>query len=577
MSFQERKARLAQLKSRTECGDSACPKGGRKGGGKKSNKSSPTSSPTSSGKHGSSSGKTNKPRVVYFSMAEDEKATAQGPRVAMMAYRGARPKATSGGRAIPPPECLNAGAGTTPLSSPTTSPQSSSMAMATAPISMLSSLIPSIAADPGALPDREAIERAWMMQQQVRLEVAEQNSSEEAKPEAGSAQEDLGDTASPEDARVAGALRALAWTEVDEEGMDSDAELIPPPNIMATYFPEVGTAVRHLHLDKFLQAAGRDHPDWEDAYNERWTEFWPGHPMFVDSDLTNFSRWHDKAVRGEPKIPDEKQLSKAALLDGQPPGDAAAMPSPQSTSAPVAPITSLPAARPSAAPTTSAGCQHLKTTKKGVNKHVEMITCSDCHCVISKVKRTPSTATSTPQPQVSRQQDECPHARITWRGSNAFQWRQTCRDCGKMVCGFTGQAGPRQTLHQASQSTGSAGLPDSGGHAGQGDLTVEQMKNIFQTCHVVSCVKAMENPSQVLGGDQLHCILDAVVASTQAQTFLTGGPTKPQAEPPSRPKGFLPHDSKLLSFGEFKGRTFEHVFRNGLKGVCRLLSRQEAR
>ena len=205
VSFQERKARLAQLKSRTECrrfgqkghwsGDSACPKGGRKEGGKKSNKSSPTSSPTSSGKHGSNSGKTNKPRVVYFSMAEDEKTAAQGPRVAMMAYRGARPKASSGGRASPPPECLNAGAGTTSLSSPTTSPQCSSMAMATAPISMLSSLIPSIAADPGALPDREAIERAWMMQQQVRLEVAEQNSLEEVKPEAGSSQGDLGETA----------------------------------------------------------------------------------------------------------------------------------------------------------------------------------------------------------------------------------------------------------------------------------------------------------------------------------------------------------------------------------------------
>ena len=88
------------------------------------------------------------------------------------------------------------------------------------------------------------------------------------------------------------------------------------------------------------------------------------------------------------------------------------------------------------------------------------------------------------------------------------------------------QLRPRPVLHQGEPSPGPVGAP---GRAEEvGGFTVERMKNIFQTCHVVSCVKAMENPSQVLSGAQLHRILDAVVASTQAQTSTV-------AQPPVQP------------------------------------------
>ena len=569
VSFHERKARLAQLKSRTECrrcgqkghwsGDSVCPKGGRKGGGKKSNRSSPTSSPTASGKHGGN-GKNYKPRAVYFSMAEDEKATTQGPRVAMMAYRGARPKASSGGRAIPPPECLNA-APTTSMSSPTASSHSSSMAMAAAPISMLSSLIPSIASNPDALPDREAIERAWRMQQAVRQEVGEQE-GQGAGGDDGALQAQLDEAKSADDVRVAGALQALAWMEVDEEaGREGEVPIPQPSNLMVTHFPLVGTPERQRHLDRFLELVDQSHPDWTDAFNERWNEFYPGHVMFVDSDLLNFNRWQDKATKGEPKLPEpQSALEDAPQRDIVAGGTSEVRTSSRVTpsAAPSTSTTTSPPPAPSMAPSAAAGeCLHQRTTKKGTNKHVEMVTCLDCHCVISKVKKTLTAEAAPPRQPVDPQlQAECPHTRVTWRGSNAFQWRRTCRDCGHMTCGYNGAAGPRPVIQQGEPSPGPVGAP---GRAEEvGGFTVEQMKNIFQTCHVVSCVKAMENPSQVLSGAQLHRILDAVVASTQAQTSTV-------AQPPvqlARPRGYLPQGGKLLNFGEFKGRTFEDVYRN---------------
>ena len=123
VSFQERKARLAQLKARTECrkcgqkghwsGDASCPKGNRKGGSKKGSSPSTTSTKPSNsaggGKHG---GKPHKPRVVYFSHRGDDSGTDGWSYMAVKPEpnetkvpKGARPKAR--GACIPPPYFLD--------------------------------------------------------------------------------------------------------------------------------------------------------------------------------------------------------------------------------------------------------------------------------------------------------------------------------------------------------------------------------------------------------------------------------------------------------------------------------------
>eukprot|EP00435_Cladocopium_sp_Y103_P042697 s3523_g11.t2 len=127
VSFHERKARLAQLKSRTECrrcgakghwsGDAVCPKGGRKGGSKKSSGASTASTKSPSMAGGKSGGKPPKPRVVYFSHRGGDSGTDDGwsymaiktepNEKAKDKCRGARPKAK--GACIPPPTSLLSG------------------------------------------------------------------------------------------------------------------------------------------------------------------------------------------------------------------------------------------------------------------------------------------------------------------------------------------------------------------------------------------------------------------------------------------------------------------------------------
>ena len=120
-NLHERKARLAQLKSKTECrrcgqrghwsGDAVCPRGARRGGGKKGG----SKSPKSSGSH-NSGGKSAKPRVVYFSMSDD---SPQGPKDGH-AYMVVKDE-ERGGRCIPPPTLVGQSAQPPSPASPTTS------------------------------------------------------------------------------------------------------------------------------------------------------------------------------------------------------------------------------------------------------------------------------------------------------------------------------------------------------------------------------------------------------------------------------------------------------------------------
>ena len=126
LSFQERKACLMQLKSKTECrrchqkghwsGDPQCPKGSRKGSGKFSGRSPSTSSTsppsTSKSGKGKSSGK-HKPRVVYFSIKEHEDVPDPGTE---KAWCGMALKEDPRGRGVcvPPPSSLQSPATTSP-------------------------------------------------------------------------------------------------------------------------------------------------------------------------------------------------------------------------------------------------------------------------------------------------------------------------------------------------------------------------------------------------------------------------------------------------------------------------------
>ena len=101
----------------------------------------------------------------------------------------------------------------------------------------------------------------------------------------------------------------------------------------------------------------------------------------------------------------------------------------------------------------------------------------------------------------------CSHSRWSWKGSNGHSWRQTCKDCGKVVTGRHGEAG---------------GLP--GSHAGEApsssNYRIDQVQSLFHMCEVVAKVKVMEDPQQTLTMAQLHRILDAVAVGYAQETSI---------------------------------------------------------
>ena len=65
------------------------------------------------------------------------------------------------------------------------------------------------------------------------------------------------------------------------------------------------SASRMCYLDLYLaRYENRQDPEWQDAYQERWSEMVPGHPLFGEQDRQNLARWAAKAAQGLPKIPE---------------------------------------------------------------------------------------------------------------------------------------------------------------------------------------------------------------------------------------------------------------------------------
>lgn len=105
------------------------------------------------------------------------------------------------------------------------------------------------------------------------------------------------------------------------------------------------------YLDNFLSRTPVDHPEFRDAYNERWNEFFPGHPLFTDQDKKNLARWEQKALMGLPKMPEGGQVQEASGV-----GSA------------------------------HGGCRHERTTRHGSNAYVKVLRCKDCGVELERTK-----------------------------------------------------------------------------------------------------------------------------------------------------------------------------------------------
>ena len=75
------------------------------------------------------------------------------------------------------------------------------------------------------------------------------------------------------------------------------------------------------------------------------------------------------------------------------------------------------------------GCEHKKTTRRGTNAYISMVSCSDCGKVLVKE---PKEHTSTDGQMATMSAGECLHPpdAISRRGSNGYVWKWTCNTCG---------------------------------------------------------------------------------------------------------------------------------------------------
>ena len=556
VSFQERKARLAQLKAKTECrrcgmkghwsGDAACPKGPRRNSNSPKKGSHGSHGSHSGSSKGGSKGKSNKPRVVYFSMANTDSGPKEGYGLMAVEFTGA---------SIPPPSSLTAStpAGTTSRTMATSS-SPSSMSLAQAPISMLSSI------------SMDDVQRAQRMRETAKDRVRGLEINAGDLRDLQQAHDTLSSLLVQTDgSAVENAMTALAVMEVDEEGttaLQSEGVLPSQCDILAKVIPNrfdsFGSPGRQAYLDSFLDNVVMEHPSWRLAYNERWWEMVPGHPMFCESDRNMIRQFQELATRGEPQFPqDDKMLAlhDNPLPDNPPPPPQVPY-QPQPTQLPSS-TPPQPASSPPPVPTsTTTGCRHANVTKKGTNKYYAITTCLDCHEVIHREKKDAVASSGTPSTMPTRADPKtCKHPRVTWRGSNGVIWKQTCLDCGASKQGYLNSQPRPQTSPPTTTSTTRTSL-------GPQVLQVSQMQDVFRTCCVVANVKALENVNQAVTVQDLHLILDAAVTGLAMTTPTTTGATGGY-QPPSdawQRAGQHPKDGKRLTFGEHKNMTYECAF-----------------
>ena len=363
--------------------------------------------------------------------------------------------------------------------------------------------------------------------------------------------EALGGGPMPEQGQLQAAMEALSWMEVDSDGGELSPQRAEEEGQLAPAMA-FGSKERHEYLDEYLRRyENPDDPEWREVHNERWTEFYPGHPMFIGEDLKDIKRWNDRARQGLPILPGHAGSTSPQPHQLQPqlqPGSKSTLPA----SAPNQPDSSQPLPTST---TTSGTCQHLKTSRRGTNRHIDMLTCLDCGVVLKREKKE-VTAGGITTAATSATGADCKCHNVTWKGTNGFRWKKTCLDCGRAMVGTKDNyvATGSSKTGASSRMSSAVGLT----------FTPDELADVFNTCMVVAKVKALELRDQRVSVDGLHKILDAVLMSRSSGVQLQEGlPSQQAGGPVTTPGGGHPKDGKLMTFGAYKGKPFSYARMDG--------------
>ena len=210
---------------------------------------------------------------------------------------------------------------------------------------------------------------------------------------------------------------------------------------------------RNAYLDLYLSLEkNKNSPEYVDAYNERWSEFVPGHPMYLESDRQDIQRWRMKALQGLPKLPEQIQ-DTAPITTPAPPDSSPHQPSSAQRFSISTPI-SLSPGRPQelsledgSQKSPDPSCQHKNTTRQGSNAYVKTLRCKDCGFVLEKEKL------AVPEKMKTEDIRECEHSEKDFRGTTATTWKWTCKKCGHSEKGVKkpGQSGLDASTKASSQ------------------------------------------------------------------------------------------------------------------------------
>ena len=502
ISIQEKRARLQQLKSRTECrrcgqrghwsGDPQCPKGG----GKRSTKGKGSSSAASSTK----GGKPPKQRIVYFGLKEDIAGSGPSESNAFMAVRDdSDVEAVAAGVRIPPPASL----GTPPRA--VSQPQQSSRSP----------------------PPIDGFLSQW--------------TGSNIPPEF--MQEQRGQVVTEEDrdrAMLREALGHLSHMDVDEEFVHVMSVGYEAPEISFEVAHGLGEGP-HVH-GSLPQPAGLP-------------EVYPMTPTLPIRDQPE--QWATSSM-SMPTLPQPAMQQQALPQPALPqPATISQQEYPQSTTA-------------------IKTCAHRNTTRRGTNKYYDMLTCTDCGSVLSKTPREPagektSTSIRNSLPAGLPVGDpKCLHYRISWKGSNGFQSRKTCLDCGQVTVGM-----PMGTMatHQHSSSRATSSNNASPGRepelGPEQTFTAQEVGSVFEVCGRIA---GMRGGSDGISLSMLHKILDSAAL---ALPVFRGLPLKSEdaQEEPEAPqktsktkavaaKDFTSRHTKIIKFGRYRYRNYAVAYQD---------------
>ena len=542
VSLQERKARLAQLKAKTECrrcggrghwsGDSVCPKGSGKKGSKKSSGGGSTASTKPSGASGGKSGGKPKQRVVY---------SAQGPTgFGYMAIKK-EPKMDDEptyGRVPPPTSMQSQRSLPSAMASGSNFADQLTAVMTEArghrleeePKTFDVTYEPTT---PISSADEEEDHRG-VVEEQLPSWLQRPTGSDGTGLALVEHSSSYGDQ---DDALLSAVLSSQSVHVVQEVLSALEDMQVDEVNGIRRGLSE---EQRMLQLDEWLAAHNPDDPRYGEAYHERYNEMVPGHPMFTQMDGYNLARWQQNRSDGiRPEL----------------------LPLPDMPKTEAAPTEAKPTTKTSSQKTLSVkpptdrqkSCSHKIISKAGSNQYYLVEKCADCGLVL---KREPRNATSSTSPTTStpggltEAQQKCPHPKLSWKGTNGHQWRTTCTQCGLVSHGRYRDGGSSVGSTLKSKMN-LYNKPDNPNYAEETTHIISEVEEIFRTCMVIARVKAEEHGAHHLSSDRLHKILEAVRLAT------AGAPTATGRIPPDDRDEW---DQRRLSFGEFKNRTYIDLY-----------------